>query len=340
MMEIGVIGAGSWGTALAIQMAKKGFPVTLWVRRKAYLEKMLDAGENVDYLPGIPLPPQIKLTVDLENGVRGKSLIILSVPSHAVAEISRSIDPLITGIPIIVNTAKGLVEGPLQRLSQVICHNLPKNQFRCPIAVLSGPNHAEEVSRLIPTATVVAAEKKEVAEQVQDILMTPYFRVYTNPDIMGVELGGALKNIIAIGSGACEGMGYGDNTRAALLTRGLVEITRLGQAMGARSATFSGLTGIGDLFVTCNSVHSRNRYVGLMLGQGKKMEEITASMQMVAEGIKTAKAAYILSEQYGVSMPITVEVFSILFKGRKLQEAVQNLMQRAKTYEMEDMAFQ
>ncbi len=339
-MEIGVIGAGSWGTALAIQMAKKGFSVTLWVRRKEYLGKILDAGENVDYLPGIPLPPMINLTADLEQAVRSKALLILSVPSHAVGEMSRSIDTYITGTPIIVNTAKGLVEGPLQRLSQIIYHNLSINQTRCPVAVLSGPNHAEEVSRLIPTATVVAASDKKVAEQVQDILMAPNFRVYTNPDITGVELGGALKNIIAIGSGACEGMGYGDNTRAALLTRGLVEITRLGQAMGARSATFSGLTGIGDLFVTCTSVHSRNRYVGLMLGQGKKLDEITDSMQMVAEGIKTAKAAYLLSAHYGINMPITAEVYAILFKGRKLEEAVQNLMQRAKTFEMEDMAFQ
>ena len=338
-MEIGVIGAGSWGTALAIQMAKKGFSVTLWVRRDAYLKNILDAGENVDYLPGIPFPPLIKATADLERAVRDKTLLILSVPSHAVAEMCRSVDPFITGKPIIVNTAKGLVEGPLQRLSQVIYQNLPKNRLNCPFAVLSGPNHAEEVSRLIPTATVVAAEDKEVAEQVQDIFMTPYFRVYTNPDIIGVELGGALKNIIAIGSGACEGMGYGDNTRAALLTRGLVEITRLGQAMGAQSSTFSGLTGIGDLFVTCISVHSRNRYVGLMLGQGKKLDEITDSMQMVAEGIKTAKAAYILSGHYGVDMPITAEVYAILFKKRNLQEAVKNLMQRAKTHEIEDLAF-
>lgn len=339
-MEIGVIGAGSWGTALAIQMANKGYAVNLWVRREEYLTKVLAAGENIDYLPGIPLPPLITLTTDLEKAVRGKSLLILSVPSHAVAEMSRNIDPLITGKPIIVNTAKGLVEGPLQRLSQVIFHNLHKNQSNCPVAVLSGPNHAEEVSRFIPTATVAAAGQKYVAEQVQDILMTPNFRVYTNPDVTGVELGGALKNIIAIGSGACEGMGYGDNTRAALLTRGLVEITRLGQAMGARSATFSGLTGIGDLFVTCTSVHSRNRYVGLMLGQGKSTEEITASMQMVAEGIKTAKAAYILSREHGVNMPITDEVFAILYEGRKLNEAVSNLMQRAKTNEIEDMAFQ
>lgn len=339
-MEASVIGAGSWGTALAIQMVKKGLNVTMWVRRHALLDKMVDSGENTDYLPGVPLPPELQLTTDLEKAVSGKALLILSVPSHAVAEISSSIDPYIKGSTIIVNTAKGLVEGPYHRLSQVIFQNMPLSNSRCPIAVLSGPNHAEEVSRLVPTATVVAAEQKAAAEQVQDMLMTPNLRVYTNPDIVGVELGGALKNIIAIGSGACEGMGFGDNTKAALLTRGLVEITRLGQAMGARSATFSGLTGIGDLFVTCTSIHSRNRYVGLMLGQGKKLKEITASMQMVAEGIKTARAAYILSEEYGVNMPITAEVYAILFEERKLVEAVKNLMERAKTHEMEDMAFQ
>lgn len=339
-MKIGVIGAGSWGTALAIQMTKKGLPVTLWVRREDLLKNMLEKKENTDYLPGVHLPEEIKLTTSLEAAVRNKNLLILAVPSHALARLSLSIDPFLENNPIIVNTAKGLIEEHPHRLSQVIYQNLPFSQSRCPIAVLSGPNHAEEVCRLVPTATVVAAAKKEVAEQVQDILMTPYFRVYTNPDITGVELGGALKNIIAIGAGACEGMGYGDNTRAALLTRGLVEITRLGEAMGARSSTFSGLTGIGDLFVTCTSTHSRNRYVGLMLGQGKNLEEITASMQMVAEGIKTAKAAYTLAGQYGVKMPITAEVYAILFEGRKLGEAVQNLMQRAKTNEIEDVAFQ
>ncbi len=335
-----MIGAGSWGTALAILLAKKGFPVTLWVRRAAFCEKIIAAGENVDYLPGVALPDLVQPTSDLKQAVRNKELILMSVPSHAVAEMSFRIDALIDGNPIIVNTAKGLVEGSLRRLSQVICDNLPLNQSHCHVAVLSGPNHAEEVSRLTPTATVVAAEEKAVAEQVQDILMTPYFRVYTNPDVTGVELGGALKNIIAIAYGACEGLGYGDNTKAALITRGLVEITRLGRAMGARSATFSGLTGVGDLFVTCTSKHSRNRYVGLMLGQGKKLDEITASMQMVAEGVKTAKAAYLLARHYGVKMPITAEVCSILFEGRKPEEAVQNLMRRDKTFEIEDMAFE
>lgn len=335
-----MIGAGSWGTALAILLAGKGFPVTLWVRRASYYKKMKAGGENIDYLPGVAFPPLLELTADLERAVGNKDLIVMSVPSHAVAEMSRSMDHYLHPDCIIVNTAKGLVEGSLRRLSQVICDNLPLNHAHCRVAVLSGPNHAEEVSRFTPTASVVAAEQKAVAEQVQDILMTPFFRVYTNPDVTGVELGGALKNIIAIAYGACEGLGYGDNTRAALITRGLVEITRLGKAMGARSATFSGLTGVGDLFVTCTSRHSRNRYVGLMLGQGKKLEEIIASMQMVAEGVKTAKAALLLAGHYGIRMPITAEVCSIMFEGRKPEDAVQNLMRREKTFEIEDMAFE
>ncbi len=339
-MEIGVIGAGSWGTALAILLAQKGFSVTLWVRRTAYCEKIAAAGENIDYLPGISFPPLLQLTSNLKQAVSHKEIIVMSVPSHAVAETSRSIDVYINSKPIIVNTAKGLIEGSLRRLSQVICDNLPLHQSQCRVAVLSGPNHAEEVSRFIPTASVVAAEEKLVAEQIQDIFMTPYFRVYTNPDVIGVELGGALKNIIAIAYGVCEGLGYGDNTKAALITRGLVEITRLGRAMGARSATFSGLTGVGDLFVTCTSRYSRNRYVGLMLGQGKKLKEITDSMLMVAEGIKTAKAALLLSMHYGIKMPITAEVCAIMFEGRKPEDAVKNLMQREKTFEIEETAFE
>jgi len=338
-MEISVIGAGSWGTALAILLAKKGFTVTLWIRRKALLHEMLHAGENIVYLPGVKLPPSVQLTDDLQHAVKGKSILIMSVPSHAVGEISSAVDAFITGMPIIVNTAKGLVEGSLHRLSQVIYANLQRHHSCCPIAVLSGPNHAEEVSCLIPTASVVASEDREVAEKIQDLFMTPYFRVYTNPDVTGVEMGGALKNIIAIAYGACEGLGYGDNTKAALITRGLIEITRLGRALGAKTATFSGLTGVGDLFVTCASVHSRNRHVGLMLGQGKKLEEITSSMQMVAEGIKTTKAAYMLAHRHKVKMPITAEVYAILFEGRRPEEAVQNLMRRDKALEMEDMAF-
>lgn len=339
-MHIGLIGAGSWGTSLAILLAEKGSRVHLWVRRPELLERMLETSENTDYLPGRKLPEQITLTYDLEQAVSGKDVIVLAVPSHAVEETVQKFQPLLEQRPgtIIVNTAKGLAGRSHQRLSQVILQSMPQlDPGR--IAVLSGPNHAEEVSRGLPTATVVASTNRETAETIQDLFMAPYLRVYTNPDIVGVELGGALKNIIAIGAGVCEGLNFGDNTKAALLTRGLVEITRLGLAMGAQSRTFSGLTGVGDLFVTCSSTHSRNRYVGLMLGQGKKLEQITASMKMVAEGIETTRAAHTLSRVHEVEMPITREVYGILFEGIKPQEAVINLMKREKTKEIEEVAF-
>lgn len=335
-MKIGVIGAGSWGTALAILLGQKGLPVSLWVRRTGLLEEIAETRINSDYLPDIFIPENIELTNDLEEAVRQKNLIILSVPSHALAALIREIKNFLGRHTIIVNTAKGLAEGSCRRLSQVITAELaPRGQ----VAVLSGPNHAEEVSRLLPTASVVASTEQAVAEKVQDIFMTPTFRVYTNPDIIGVELGGALKNIIAIGAGVCDGLNYGDNTKAALLTRGLVEITRLGLALGAQKGTFSGLTGVGDLFVTCTSPHSRNRYVGMMLGKNHSLKEITSAMKMVAEGIRTARIAYELSRNYSVEMPITKEIYALLFLGKNPREAVKSLMQRQKTHEIEEIAF-
>lgn len=338
-MNIGVIGAGSWGTSLAKLLGDKGYNVTLWVRREELRQKMEQTYENNDYLPGILLPKTIQFTNILEHAVQGKDLVVLAVPSHFVEGMAEKIKTFLHRDTIIVNAAKGLAEDSLKRLSEVIMDKLWPD-IPCKIAVLSGPNHAEEVSRLIPTATVVASNDATVAEKVQDIFMTPFFRVYTNSDIIGVELGGALKNVIALGVGICEGLNYGDNTKAALLTRGLVEITRLGLVLGARRGTFSGLTGLGDLFVTCSSSHSRNRYVGIMLGKGYSLEEITASMKMVAEGIKTTHAAYALSLKYGVNMPITNEVYHILFGKRTPQEAAKNLMTREKTYEIEDIAFE
>ncbi len=337
-MNIGLIGAGSWGTALAILLSSKGFRVAFWIRRRNLLEKMSSTRENSDYLPGVSLPESIKLTNDLEEAVRGKDLLVMAVPSHAIEDLLKKISGYIEEGTIIVNAAKGLAEGSLKRLSQVIAEGLPNN-LSCKIAVLSGPNHAEEVCRFIPAATVVAAEEENVAKAVQDIFMTSFFRVYTNTDIIGVELGGALKNVIAIGAGACEGMNYGDNTKAALMTRGIVEITRLGLALGAKRGTFSGLTGIGDLFVTCTSPHSRNRYVGMMLGKGKSTKEIISSMKMVAEGIKTTKAAYLLAQKLGVEMPITDEVYRVLYLGVKPQDAVESLMNRDKVQEIEEVAF-
>ncbi len=338
-MKIGVIGAGSWGTSLAILLANKGYYVELWVRRKNLLEKMQHEWENVDYLPGIKLPGQIRLTMDLQRAVQDKEIIVLAIPSHAVEETVNSFRSFFHQETIVVNTAKGFAQGSNKRLSQVIEECLP-GHAPGKVAVLSGPNHAEEVSRGLPTATVVAAAEQETAETIQDLFMTDQFRVYTNLDIIGVELGGALKNIIAIGAGVCDGLKFGDNTKAALLTRGLVEITRLGLSLGAQSKTFSGLTGVGDLFVTCTSSHSRNRYVGLLLGEGKTIEEITASMKMVAEGIKTTRAAFALAQARGVEMPITREMHGILFEGTQPWQAVENLMRREKTHEIEEVAFE
>ncbi len=335
-MNISIIGAGSWGTALSLLLGQKGFPVTLWVRRNDLLQKILQKRENEDYLPGVFLPQNVSVTCNLADAAKRKDLLILAVPSHATEEICKNINPFINDNTILVNVAKGLEEKTLKRISQIIRDNISAG---CKIAVLSGPNHAEEVGRFIPTASVVASLEEDTAKKVQDTFMSPYFRVYTNPDIIGVELGGALKNVIAIGAGLCEGLGYGDNTKAALLTRGLAEITRLGIAMGARSRTFSGLTGVGDLFVTCTSSHSRNRFVGLMLGKGKNLEEILSSMKMVAEGIKSTRAAYQLSLEYGVNMPVSTEVYNILFRGVNPREATRNLMRREKTIEIEDIAF-
>ncbi len=337
-MKIGIIGAGSWGTALAILLGNKGFKVDLWVRRAYLAEKIASTGENQEYLSGFALPKTVLPTADPEKAVRGKELVILAVPSHAVGETTAKIKDFLDNNCIIVNTAKGIAEKELKRLSQVIEYELSP-EVKARIAVISGPNHAEEVVRGIPTATVVSSRDQQTAEKVQDIFMGANFRVYTNTDLTGVELGGAFKNIIAIGAGICEGIGFGDNTKAALLTRGLVEITRIGVAMGARSNTFSGLTGVGDLFVTCTSTHSRNRYVGLMLGKGNTVTDITSSMKMVAEGIKTAKAAKELSRIYEVEMPISNEVYDILFQGKTPLEGVKSLMRRDKTFEMEDVDF-
>lgn len=335
-MKISIIGAGSWGTALCVLLGHKGIPVTLWVRRGDLMQRILQTRENKEYLSGVFLPENVTLTSNLSDAVQGQDLLILAIPSHAIKKLCSMINPFVKNGTTIVNVAKGLEEKTYKRLSQVIDDNVAS---KCKIAVLSGPNHAEEVGRFIPTASVVASQEEDTAKKVQDIFMSPHFRVYTNPDITGVELGGALKNVIAIAAGLCVGLGYGDNTMAAIITRGLAEITRLGIAMGARSRTFSGLTGVGDLFVTCTSPYSRNRYVGLMLGKGKSLQEITSSMKMVAEGIKATQAAYQLSLKYKVNMPITTEVYNILFREVDPREATISLMKREKTVEIEDIAF-
>lgn len=299
--KVSVIGAGSWGTALSILLANKGIEVNLWAYEEEVYNQIKETRQNVRYLPNITLPTNIQIFNDKEQAIKDTELVVLAVSSQAVRSVASDISSFIPQDSIVVNVAKGLEVKSLKRLSQVIEEEIP----HCKIAVLSGPSHAEEVSRGIPTAVVSAAKEQWVSEFVQDVFMSPNFRVYTNSDIIGVEMGGALKNIIALAAGVSDGLGYGDNTKAALTTRGIVEITRLGQAMGALPSTFAGLTGIGDLIVTCTSMHSRNRRAGILIGQGKTLDEALNTVGMAVEGVKTCQAAYELAKKLDVEMPIT-----------------------------------
>jgi glycerol-3-phosphate dehydrogenase (NAD(P)+) len=334
MYNISIIGAGSWGTAVAILLAKKGYGVKQWVRRQELCLQMRETKENLTYLPGIVLPDHMDASSDLEYCCKDSELLVLATPSHAVRATVQNMRPFVNKEQILVSLAKGIENDTLMRMSQIIEENLPYNQ----VAVLSGPCHAEEVAKDIPTAIVSSAKERRVAERIQDVFMTPKFRVYTNPDIIGVELGGALKNIIALGAGVIDGLGFGDNTKAALMTRGIVEISRLGQSMGANSMTFAGLSGIGDLIATCTSMHSRNRRAGIAIGEGKSLEEILGGTNMVVEGVRTTKAAYDLAGKMGVEMPITEEIYNLLYMKEDVNNSAFNLMMRAKTHEAEDVA--
>lgn len=330
---ISIIGAGSWGTALAVLLAKKGLAVKLWVRRAELLNEMLETKENGTYLPGITFPPNIIVSNDIEYCCEASDIIVIAAPSHVVRDTVNQIKPFVKRDQIIANLAKGIENNTLLRMSQVIEEILPENK----IAILSGPCHAEEVARDVPTTIVSTARERVVAEYVQDIFMTPKFRVYTNPDLIGVELGGSLKNIIALGVGVIDGLGFGDNSKAALMTRGIVEIARLGESLGARRITFGGLSGIGDLIVTCTSQHSRNRRAGIAIGQGKTLEEILGGTSMVVEGIRTTQSAHDLAIKHKVEMPITDEIFNLLYNNTDVKTAVINLMTRSKTHEIEDV---
>ena len=330
MKRVAVYGAGSWGTAIALQLVRAGHKVTLIGRHSDEIELMKRRRENAPYLPGVFLPDEIMPTIDLQQ-VKAE-VVFLSVPSHAVRESARLLKPYLSPECIVVNTAKGLEENTYLRLSQVLEEELSGHK----IAVLSGPSHAEEVAREVHTAVVVAAQKIEVAEAVQDLIMSPTFRVYTSLDIIGVELGGALKNIIALCTGILEGMNPRDNTKAALITRGLAEITRLGVALGAKAHTFYGLAGIGDLIVTCTSIHSRNLRAGRAIGSGKPLAEVLREVGMVVEGVRATKVAYELSRKLGISMPITEQAYKVLFEGLSPKEALVNLMMRDKKHELED----
>jgi glycerol-3-phosphate dehydrogenase (NAD(P)+) len=335
LKKIAVIGAGSWGTAIAILLAGKEYHVNLWARTPAVAINMQQQRENVQYLAGVTFPEALVVTSDLASAVSGAAVVVIATPTHGVRDTLRSMLPYIREDTYFVSAAKGFEVNSLLRMTEVIASELPFSNER--VAVLSGPNHAEEVSRGIPTTTVIAARKRLVAEFLQDIFMTSTFRVYTNPDIVGVEIGGALKNIIALGAGIADGLQFGDNSKAALMTRGLAEITRLGMAMGARPLTFAGLSGLGDLVVTCTSMHSRNRRAGIEIGRGKTMEEVVAGTGMVVEGIRTTQAAYHLAQKFGVEMPITEQIYKILYERKDPREAVVDLMLRGKTHELEEV---
>ena len=307
MEKVCVLGTGSWGSALGLTLAKKGYEVSMWTLNEEQAKRINKTRENIDYLPGVLFPNNMTVTISLEEAVLNSIIIVLAVPSQAIRSVCNQIKPFIKDEQIIVDVAKGLEKGTGLRLSEVVEEELPNN----PYVTLSGPSHAEEVARDIPTTVVVASTNLEVARRVQDIFMGPKFRVYTNPDIVGVELGGALKNIIAFGAGICDGLGLGDNSKAALMTRGIREISRLGVAMGADASTFSGLSGIGDLIVTCTSMHSRNRRAGILIGQGKSLEETLEEVKMVVEGITATEVAYEVSKKLNVDMPITSAIYSI-----------------------------
>lgn len=333
MAKTGVIGAGSWGIALAKLLHDNGHEVTVWSILPDEIEMLKKNHEHLDKLPGVKLPEDMEFTTDLNEAAEGKDVLVLAVPSPFIRNTAHSLKEVVADNQIIVNVAKGIEEATLMTLSQVIEEEVPQAR----VAVLSGPSHAEEVGRGLPTTIVVGSKDKETAEYLQNIFMNQVFRVYISPDVCGIELGAALKNVVALAAGIADGLGYGDNTKAALITRGIAEIARLGVAMGGKPETFSGLSGIGDLIVTCASKHSRNRKAGVLVGQGKTMEEAMAEVKMVVEGVYSAKAANRLALKYQVSMPIIEQVNAVLFENKPAAEAVKDLMLRDKKLENSDL---
>jgi len=326
-MNISVIGAGSWGTTLALLLNNNGHSVTLWEYNKDYAVSLVSERENKLFLPGIKLPEDLKITNSLQNACTNQHMIVLSVPSQFIRSVLKQMKMYNFKDLTFVNVAKGIEKGTLLRMDQVILDELPQLDEN-KLGILSGPSHAEEVSKKIPTVVTAAAKNENTARHIQGTFMTSYFRVYSSTDVIGVELGGALKNIIAIGAGVCDGAGFGDNTKAAIITRGLFEISKLGVALGARPGTFSGLSGMGDLIVTCGSKHSRNRFVGEKLGSGMKLKDITASMNMVAEGVETCRSAYQISKKAGIETPIINAVYQALFEDKDPVIATYELMDR------------
>lgn len=324
MKKVTVIGSGSWGTALAVMLQKHGHEVVIWSRRQDAVDEMQTKRENKQYLPGIELPTGMNFTTNREQAVKDAEIIILSVPSKAVRQTVTDFAPYLKDKQVLVNVAKGLEEGSFKRLSQVIQECVPQ----CEVCILSGPSHAEEVARDIPTTCLIASENEEIAKMVQNEFMNPRFRLYTNTDMIGVEMGAALKNVMALVAGMSDGLGFGDNTKAAIMTRGIAEMKRLGVEMGGKAETFAGLSGIGDLIVTCTSMHSRNRRAGILLGQGKSLEETLEEIKMVVEGVNTVQVAYKVAKEHNVEMPITNAIYDVLFKGKNTEQAVLELMSR------------
>lgn len=335
--KVAVIVAGSWGTALASVLAENQIDVALWSRRNEQVKEINELHTNEHFLPGTKLSERIVATTSLEEAVKNATAILLVVPSSGMREVVTAMQPYIKSDMLIIHATKGFEADSLKRMTQVIAEELPQIDSKR-IVVLSGPSHAEEVIRRNPTTIVVASEDDDCAEAAQDLFINSYFRVYTNPDVIGVEVGGALKNIIALGAGLSDGLGFGDNAKAALMTRGLVEIARLGADMGANPLTFAGLAGVGDLIVTCTSSHSRNWRAGSMLAQGMALEDVLREMGMVVEGVKTTKAAYTLAAEYQVTMPITTELYRVLFENKPPKQAVEALMGRVRTRELEEVA--
>lgn len=335
--KVTVLGAGSWGTALSIVLADNGHDVRLWAHRKEQADEINEKRYNQKYLNNIRIPENITAFHDMEKALNETEAVVFVVPTKAVREVAKKVKDCLKHQVTLIHAAKGIEPGTLKRVSEMLEEELPDHLYN-DIVVLSGPSHAEEVSERQPTTVTVSSESLEEAEHAQDLFMNEHFRVYTNPDILGVEIGGALKNIIALGAGISDGLGYGDNAKAALITRGLAEIARLGTKMGANPLTFAGLTGVGDLIVTCTSQHSRNWRAGNMLGKGYTLDEVLDQMGMVVEGVRTTKAAHQMSEAFEVEMPITTGLYKVLFEDKKPKDVVDQLMTRGRRHEMEDLS--
>ena len=334
-MKIGILGAGSWGTALTVLLSDNGHDVTVWSIDEKEIEMLNTKREHLTKLPGVKLPDSVRFTTDEQEVCKDAELLVMVVPSPFIRSTAKRVAPYITEAQTIVNVSKGIEDESLKTLTEVIHEEIPQSK----VGVLSGPSHAEEVGKRMPTTVVAGAKDKETALMIQDAFMNDYFRVYASPDVIGIELGGALKNVIALAAGVGDGLGCGDNAKAAIITRGIAEIIRLGTAMGGKLETFAGLSGIGDLIVTCESKHSRNRKAGFLMGQGKTYKEAMDEVQMVVEGVYSAKAAYKLSRKYDVEMPIVSVVNQVLFEDLNAAEGMKMLLTRNRTSESTRLAW-